>query len=366
MTAELLICWATIISGQQPAASATNPPSAAVPLHECRRGFDDGRVFVPGTMFGPRVPFGGFGDAASAFSSAAFFSQHTHESRFGPARLRFRRTVRESYYPGFFGSPFGHYGCETTYSSFGFVGSPFGFGPLVGGGYDPFGPTYVGPAYVGQSVIVVPPPVVVVAPPVQFVDPRVPVAAPLQLPAALPRNATTDIPLELVDQLIQRRRPTLAQRAQSAKLEGGGDRLFRAGHFDRAAERYEQALVQTSDNDDLSFKRGAALAATGQYDEAGRVLRDALRERPDWPYVAHDLRQFFPDDDSIRRTLDALDRESRRPNADSDVPFLRAYILYFTGQRDASAAIFRNPPEGGPMRHFQVFADAIDRNRPAR
>src|SRR6185503_6313290 len=106
--------------------------------------------------------------------------------------------------------------------------------------------------------------------------------------------------------------PNLTQRAQAARLEAGGDTMFRAGYFVRAAERYQQALTHTPDNDNAQFKRGAALVGAGHYGEALRVLRDALRVRPDWPFVQHDLTTLFPDDAAIAKVLDSLDREARR------------------------------------------------------
>jgi len=239
---------------------------------------------------------------------------------------------------------------------------PF-FWPPFGLGYSNFVPSGWGPT----QFVFAPPPVVVVPPPVMAMpDARFDIRGrgAAAVPARL--DAETEIPMHLVDQLVPRNRPTLAQRAQSARLEGGGDRVFRAGHFQRAAERYEQALAQAPDHDELHFKRDAALIAAGNFDEAGRTIRDALRERPDWPFAPHDLRQLFPDDDAIRRTIEALQREARKPNADPDVPFLEAYVLYFSGQREAAEPIFRNPPEGGSVRHFQLFVDAIDRRRGGR
>ena len=246
--------------------------------------------------------------------------------------------------------------CETV-STVDFFGPPIGFAPFGAAAFDPFGfggfgpvyswpaPAFSGPVFFGPA----PGPVIDQRVPPRFAQPA-------------PRG-TTDIPERLIDDLIGRRHPTLAQRAQAARLEGAGDRLFQAGHFARAAERYRQALGQTPDNDDAKFKRGAALAAAGQFGEAGRTLRDALHDRPDWPFVAHDLRTLFPDDAAIAGVLEKLDRESRRPDADRDAAFLRAYILYFTGERAAAAAIFQNPPAGGSTTHYEVFQEAIERQR---
>ena len=223
--------------------------------------------------------------------------------------------------------------------------------PVVPLGYPGFVPFYPPlPAYYGP-------------PPVTVFDRR---AQPQRLEPVVPRGRAIDVPEQLVEQLAAPRRPTLADRAQAARLEGAGDRMFRAGHFSRAVERYRQTLDRAADNDEAKFKLGAALVAASQYDEGGQVLREALHRRPDWPHVPHDLRALFPDDAAIRRVLDNLERESRRPAADPDVPFLRGYFLYFTGDREAAAAIFRNPPRGGPTEHFTIFAEAIERQRNGR
>jgi Flp pilus assembly protein TadD len=199
-----------------------------------------------------------------------------------------------------------------------------------------------------------------------------PVAGPFASPAelqpriepVLPRGVTTDIPERLVEQLIAPpRRPTLAQRAEAARLEGAGDRVFRAGLFGRAAERYGQALEKAPDSDETRFKLGAALVASGQYHRASQTLREALRQRPDWPHVAHDLRGLFPDEAAILRTLDALERELQRPNANPHAAFLRGYILYFSGEREAAEAIFRDLSRDQATEHVRAFLDAIERMR---
>ncbi len=228
-----------------------------------------------------------------------------------------------------------------------FFGPPVGFysAPLLG-----FDEYFVYPV-IQQPVFVSPAPAF---------DPRIP---PQRVQPAAPRGGTTDIPVRLVEELIEGQRPSLAVRAAAARLEGAADRLFRAGHFARAAERYQQVLAKTPDNDDAKFKRGEVLIAAGNYDEASRTLRDALRSRPDWPHVPRDLRTLFPDEAAIRQVIDELDRESRQPDAKADLVFLRAYVLYFSGQREAAEAIFRNPPVGAATNHFDVFREAIERRR---
>jgi len=250
--------------------------------------------------------------------------------------------------------------CETV-STVEFFGPPVGFGPFVAAPFDPIGLGGFGPVTVWPEPVFYGPVFFGPAPaPARVIDPRVP---PRFVQPTVAPGGTTDIPERLIDDLIGKRRPSLAQRAQAARLDGAGDRMFQAGHFARAAERYQQALGQTPDNDEAKFKRGAALVAAGQYGEAGRVLREALRDRPDWPYVPHDLRAIFPDDAAVAGVLEKLDRESRRPDADNDTAFLRAYVLYFTGQRAAAEAIFRNPPAGGSTTHFEIFREAIERQR---
>lgn len=275
-------------------------------------------------------------------------------------RLPIATPICSPFAPGFFFDcllPHSFY-CETV-SSVEFFGPPFGFAPFDPFGFGGFGPVYVwpepglyGPTFFGPAL-----------PPARVLDPRVP---PRFVEPTVARGGTTDIPERLIDDLIGKRRPNLAQRAQAARLEGAGDRMFQAGHFARAAERYKQALGHTPDSDDAKFKRGAALVAAGQYDEAGRVLREALRDRPDWPYVPHDLRSLFPDDTAIVEVLEHMEREARRPDAENDLLFLKAYVLYFGGQREAAEAIFRNPPQGGSTAHFEIFQEAIKHQRANR
>lgn len=287
-------------------------------------------------------------------------SFNTDASHHVKCRVPIATPICSPFAPGFcFDGFLPHSFYSETICSVEFFGPPVGFAPFGAAPFDPFGLGGFGPVFVWPEPVFYGP-VFFGPPPAQVFDPRVP---PRFVQPAMAPGGTTDIPERLIDDLIGKRRPKLAQRAQAARLEGAGDRMFQAGHFARAAERYNQALGQTPDNDDTKFKRGAALAAAGQYNEAGRVLRDALRDRPDWPYVPHDLRALFPDDAAVAQVLEKLDRESRRPDADNDAAFLRGYFLYFTGQRAAAEAIFRNPPEGGSTTHFEIFREALDRQR---
>jgi hypothetical protein len=238
----------------------------------------------------------------------------------------------------------------TSYDFFPWGAYPFAVGPLGAVGFPPV-------VLWNEPVIVAP------APALAMPAPREAAGGVQIVPPAAARRATTDIPERLVEELLGGRRPTLAQRAHAARLEAAGDTMFRAGYFGRAADRYQQALAQTPDNDDVSFKRGAALAAANQYGESVRVLRAALRERPDWPFVPHDLTALFPDGAAIEKLLTNLDRESRRADSEFDALFLRAYISYFSGRREEAEVIFRNPPGGVAPPHFQVFLNAMDRER---
>jgi tetratricopeptide repeat protein len=261
---------------------------------------------------------------------------------------------------GFWGSPFRSYYFVDVVTSWDFFGPPMPFVPFAGAPFDPFG-FGVAPLILWNEPIFVRPPFAMARPDVApAVEPRGAVQIVPTVPA---RAATTDIPERVVEDLLGRRRPSLAQRAQAARLEAGGDTMFRAGHYVRAAERFQQALGFTPDNDEAQFKRAAALIGAGHYADALRALRDALRTRPDWPFVQHDLTAIFPDDAAIARVLDSLEREARRPDPEGDPEFLRAYIMYFSGQRAAAEAIFRNPPGNVVPPYYQVFQQAIERAR---
>ncbi len=79
--------------------------------------------------------------------------------------------------------------------------------------------------------------------------------------------------------------------------------------------------------------------------------------------IRRQVRALFPDEDALHRVLDRLQRELRRPDAGNDLLFLQAYLLYYSGQREAAEAIFRNPPPGGSTGHFTIFQEAIERQR---
>jgi tetratricopeptide (TPR) repeat protein len=195
--------------------------------------------------------------------------------------------------------------------------------------------------------------------PAESVEPR---TLPGEVRPVLPRGVTTDIPEQLIDQIVMPRRLTLADRALAARWEGAGDRLIERGQFTRAVERYQQAIAKAPDQDEVKFKLGAALLAARQYEQAGQVLHEALRQRPDWPHVQYDLRNFFADAEVVRRIVDSLEHESRQPDAGPNISFLYGYVLYFSGEREAAEFLFRNPPQG-PAEQFDIFLRALERER---
>jgi Tetratricopeptide repeat len=259
---------------------------------------------------------------------------------------------------GFCGPPFRGCFFVDVVTNWDFFGPPI---PLIPFGAGPFDPFCFGimPVVAWNEPIFVRPALPPVRP--EIVQPGEPHGAVQIVPPTPARTPTTDVPERVVEDLLGRRRPNLAQRAQAARLEAGGDSMFRAGYFARAAERFQQALAYTPDDDDAQFKRGAALAAAGHHGEALRVLREALRTRPDWPFVQHDLTTLFPDEAAIAKVLDSLEREARRPDPEGDPQFLRAYIMYFSGRRAEAEAIFRNPPGNVVPPYYQTFQQAIER-----
>jgi hypothetical protein len=284
--------------------------------------------------------------------------RHGHIGHRGGKPFAGRMERRGHIFPhGFCGSPFRGYFFVDVVTSWDFFGPPIPFVPFGASPFDPFGFGFT-PFVVWNEPLFVPPAPLIRPDIGPQAEPR---GAAQVVPPIPARTPTTDIPERIVEDLLGRRRPNLTQRAQAVRLEAGGDTMFRGGYFARAAERYQQALTYAPDNDEAQFKRGAALAAAGHYGEALRTLRDALRARPDWPFVQHDLTTLFPDDAAIAKVLDNLDRELRRPDPDGDPLFLRAYIMYFSGQRAAAEAIFRNPPGNVAPPYYQVFQQAIER-----
>ncbi len=129
---------------------------------------------------------------------------------------------------------------------------------------------------------------------------------------------------------------------EAKRLTELGIRAFRAGQFGVALWRFRQASDIDPMNARALFLTGQAHMAVGQYREALPAIEAGLRLQPDWPLSDYRPRlELYGDNladwrEFNRRLDDAL---HRRPN-DPAYLFLKAYTLWFDGQRAQAADWF--------------------------
>lgn len=129
---------------------------------------------------------------------------------------------------------------------------------------------------------------------------------------------------------------------ESKRLMELGLRAFRAGEYGLALWRFRQASEVDRGNARAFFLMAQAYLTIGQYREAMTAIEDGLRLQPNWPISDFrprvDLYGEHPDD--WRELGQRLDDAVRRRPDDPDYLFLRAYVLWFDGQRVQAAQGF--------------------------
>ncbi|MGL4465300.1 MAG: tetratricopeptide repeat protein [Planctomycetia bacterium] len=127
-------------------------------------------------------------------------------------------------------------------------------------------------------------------------------------------------------------------RANSAMETGG--KLFSAGSYNRAADRYREASKLMPDDPTPLFLLTQALFASKQYEKAAVALRDALRIDPQWLDLEFDARQMYGDDaDALLTQMSDLAAKLQQNPADESSMLLLGYQLFVTGQKDRARKI---------------------------
>jgi tetratricopeptide (TPR) repeat protein len=167
------------------------------------------------------------------------------------------------------------------------------------------------------------------------VEHKPPAKGPEKLPAPKPEMP----PPPPVDPLLE---PRAVPAEESRRLAELGIRAFRAGEYGLALRRFREATDIDRTNARAFFLLGQASVAVGQYHDAVTAIQDGLHLQPDWP--TSDFRprvELYGDDPDAWRELGRrLDDALRRKPDDPACLFLRAYLLWFDGQRAAAAEWF--------------------------
>lgn len=121
---------------------------------------------------------------------------------------------------------------------------------------------------------------------------------------------------------------------------------FATEQYGRAAERLQDAAAATPDDPVPYFLLAQARTATGDYAGAVAAIRDGLKRDPDWPATTFRLREIyglFPNrfDGHLAELRDAL---AANPD-DPTLTFLLGYQLWFLGNKEDAAKLFRRAAE---------------------
>ena len=238
-----------------------------------------------------------------------------------------------------------------------------------------YGPVFFPPP---PLVVVVPPPVVVVQPsaatvvramfppsddsvelarrPARDVDPAAfRVVRPQKAVRVLPVRPV--VPAPAADPPIPKD-PKLAAVAHVAAAKAA----FLVGQYGRAAERLNDATAAAPGDPLAYFLLAQVRTARGEYGEAVAAIRDGMTRAPDWPASGFRPREWYgPAAEAFDAHLGELRRASADRPADPALLFLLGYHLWFLGDKDDAAKLFREAAgrvrDGGVVERFLIEAD---------
>lgn len=127
-----------------------------------------------------------------------------------------------------------------------------------------------------------------------------------------------------------------------------GDRSFRAGDFAAAVRKFSDTARRFPGEPIPRLARGHALFALGKYAEASRSLQQGIRIFPLWSRSGINLPGFFHEPGLFIRNMKELAQRIDTAPHDTDLLFLRAYCLHFSGRIDDGQALFKRLLEMTP------------------
>ncbi len=153
--------------------------------------------------------------------------------------------------------------------------------------------------------------------------------------------------------------------ARAEQLMTVGDRLFRAGNFKKAEERYQQAVRAASDQA-APFLRLALIAlARGQYAAAANRLRDAETAQPGWLATARDIQPIYGEPSEFSRQIARLESHVQSFPDDRDAWLVLGAEWFLTGRTNRAADVFQrlNDPHRKPDIALAAFLEASNQSR---
>jgi hypothetical protein len=153
--------------------------------------------------------------------------------------------------------------------------------------------------------------------------------------------------------------------ARSNQLMVVGDRLFRAGNFKRAEERYQQALRAAPDSAAPHIRLAQIAIARGNYSDAAERFRKAERAEPGWIITAPDIQSIYPEPAAFARTVTRIESHLQLHPDDRDAWLVLGAQWFLTGRTGKAADVFQrlNDPRRKSDVALSAFLDASNQRR---
>lgn len=151
-----------------------------------------------------------------------------------------------------------------------------------------------------------------------------------------------DVPRMLAENAAARpsARPRPRDSTRAKELMELGDRLFRAGNFARAVERYEQSVRADPDRAAPRARLAQVALVRGKYQDAANKLREAQTAEPGWLTTADDLRAIYPEPAEYARLVARLEAHLQAQPEDRDGWLVLGALWYLSGRTQKAADVF--------------------------
>jgi tetratricopeptide (TPR) repeat protein len=177
-------------------------------------------------------------------------------------------------------------------------------------------------------------------------------------------------PADLVAPNLNRRQanPKPPEPARSRQLTTLGDRLFRAGNFKKAEERYTQAVRAAPDLALPRVRLGQIAMIRGQYSTAANRLREAETAEPGWILNAPDIQALYGEPTDFATNVARLESYLQAHPDDRDAWLVLGAEWFLSGRAHKAADVFKrlNDPNRKPDVALAAFLDASNQAKPDR
>jgi Tetratricopeptide repeat len=148
--------------------------------------------------------------------------------------------------------------------------------------------------------------------------------------------------------------------ARSEQLTTLGDRLFRAGNFKKAEERYLQAIRVGPDLAKPRFRLAQIAMMRGQYSTAATRVREAETAQPGWIINAPDIQALYGEPADFANNVARLETHLQTNPDDRDAWLVLGAEWFLSGRTTKAADVFKrlNDPNRKPDVALTAFLDA--------